>query len=73
MANMSYCRFQNTYSDFADCVNALHEVDEEEKELSPSEKNYSKKLYELAQEYIETYESIQEKEDTNFFFSRLRS
>ena len=25
MANMSYCRFENTYGDLADCVNALDE------------------------------------------------
>ena len=26
MANMSYCRFENTLSDLADCVNALERV-----------------------------------------------
>jgi hypothetical protein len=25
MANMSYCRFQNTYRDLQDCVNALND------------------------------------------------
>jgi hypothetical protein len=27
MANMSYCRFQNTLHDFQDCYDALEEVD----------------------------------------------
>ena len=34
MANMSYCRFQNTYSDFRDCVDALEEALDEGKSLA---------------------------------------
>lgn len=41
MANMSYCRFQNTYQDFEDCKYAyleLHAGSEEEEELSTEER-----------------------------------
>lgn len=51
---MSYCRFENTSSDFADCVNALRE--EELSDLSREERLAAKQLYELAQEYVQLYE-----------------
>ena len=35
MSNMSYCRFQNTYGDAAECLDAL----EQQKELSGDEYN----------------------------------
>lgn len=28
MANMSYCRWENTAKDMQDCANSLHEVDD---------------------------------------------
>lgn len=37
MSNMSYCRFQNTYGDAAECLDAL----EQQKELSGDEYNAS--------------------------------
>ena len=39
MANMSYCRFQNTYLDLLDCANNLND-----KDLSDSEKMARKNL-----------------------------
>ena len=27
MANMAYCRFQNTITDFRDCINSIYDVD----------------------------------------------
>ena len=43
MANMSYCRFQNTLSDFNDCLYAIQEIQEKEstieEELSPEEES----------------------------------
>lgn len=41
MSNMSYCRFQNTYGDAAECLDAL----EQQKELSGDE-------YNAAPEYV---------------------
>ena len=47
MANMSYCRFQNTYLDLLDCANNLGD-----KDLSDSEKMARKNLLELCKEMI---------------------
>lgn len=61
---MSYCRFQNTLSDFNDCLGAIQEIVEEEKDinnedvLSAEERRAAKSLYESAKEYIEYYESL---------------
>lgn len=49
--NMNYCRFQNTLSDFEDCLEHL-----KEEITSESEKRAAKSLYEAAKEYIEQYE-----------------
>ena len=63
---MSYCRFQNTLSDFNDCLGAIQEIVEEKKDinnkdvLSAEEKRAAKSLYESAKEYIEWYESLKE-------------
>lgn len=48
MANMSYCRFKNTYQDLQDCYDALCEKSLDE--LSPSEKNYAKRLIKLCRD-----------------------
>lgn len=48
MANMSYCRFENTYRDMQDCVDALEEEGFES--LSENEKHYAKLLVKLANE-----------------------
>ena len=63
MANMSYCRFRNTYIDFADCVYTLESIiDGEEKPLSPEELNAAKRMRELCEEYIELFDELQEED-----------
>jgi hypothetical protein len=52
MANMSYCRFYNTYYDFSDCLTALQEGEE----LSDKESTYAQRLYEAAKDYVEEFE-----------------
>lgn len=47
MANMSYCRFRNTYFDLVDCSMNLTS------ELSEIEKEYRDKLIELCKEIVE--------------------
>jgi hypothetical protein len=37
MANMSYCRYENTLKDLADCLQALRKESEEGSDLSESE------------------------------------
>jgi len=53
MANMSYCRFENTYSDLVDCNDALS--DESLDELSESERNYAMKLIKLCKEISDDF------------------
>ena len=60
MANMSYCRFHNTYLDFRDCVNIVGEaldngltMDEFIQELSESEQYYFKRMVIMAQDLVE--------------------
>jgi hypothetical protein len=45
MANMSYCRFQNTLRDFSDCCTAIENmINEEEGQLSTHELKAAKRL-----------------------------
>lgn len=61
MANMSYCRFQNTYGDFLDCIDALEDFklnsDNEE------EKRAAEKMYYMCQRYMDAYEEWKDNED----------
>lgn len=64
MANMSYCRFQNTLNDLRDCANALEELQENEVmplpggELSMEEAHAAKRLIELCKTIAEGFEHI---------------
>ena len=51
MANMSYCRFQNTYRDLIDCSVNLFDED-----MSNDEKMARKNLVELCKEIVEHFE-----------------
>jgi hypothetical protein len=48
MANMSYCRFENTVRDMRDCINAIE--DRETDELSNYEVNALRNFLDLARE-----------------------
>ncbi len=50
MANMSYCRFQNTYLDLLDCINALN--DNGVNDLSDRELQYAERMLELCEEML---------------------
>ena len=59
MSNMSYCRFQNTYKDLVDCLEAL-QADEY---LSKSEEQYMNKILSVAEDFIDVgtdYENNEE-------------
>lgn len=45
MANMSYCRFENTLADLQDCLDAM--VDGEDENLSASEQKAKERLIKL--------------------------
>ena len=51
MANMSYCRFENTYHDLRDCLAALEEGDD----LSDDEKRYKTRLVKLCKKIARDY------------------
>lgn len=48
--NMSYCRFQNTVLDLADCMDALEEIDYDLTKLSADEEKAARRLIEICQE-----------------------
>lgn len=50
MANMSYCRFENTARDLSDCQEALEESDGDLSELSSSEKRAALRLLKRCRE-----------------------
>ena len=62
MANMSYCRFQNTYQDLKDCIESI-EYRTDIKDLPEIEKKYALKLRELCEEYLELSEIEEEEEN----------
>jgi hypothetical protein len=57
MANMSYCRFENTFNDFYDCYSAVQEMISI-KELSPSEREYMLSLAEMARRFVNAVEDL---------------
>ena len=60
MANMSYCRFQNTARDLRDCVEAMEELEaypEDAERLSSDEEAASHAIAKLCRRYLETYEA----------------
>jgi hypothetical protein len=57
MANMSYCRFENTYRDLYDCYNNINN------DLSESEHKFRKRLVELCQSIVDEYDEPCQDED----------
>lgn len=61
MANMSYCRFHNTYWDLKQCVESLQfEVDIND--LPKLEKDYALRMRELCEQYLELTETKEQNE-----------
>lgn len=56
MANMSYCRFENTLRDLQDCDNALDNIWDEVGEMSSYEKQALKDLVELCKNISDTWD-----------------
>ena len=52
MSNMSYCKFENTFYDFLDCLENFEEV------YSKSELDFRERLYDLALRMVEEYEDF---------------
>lgn len=72
MANMSYCRFHNTYLDFRDCANVVGEaldngltLKEFLDELSPDEQYYYHRLVIMAQDLVKYNDELIEATNEN--------
>ena len=59
--NMSYCRFENTFRDLEDCVDAI--VNDED--ISEREANFAHRMRNLCEEYIQAYDEWQELQEYN--------
>ena len=57
MANMSYCRFENTYRDLQDCYHYVNS------RLSEREARYREKLLRLCEDILSEYDPELEEED----------
>lgn len=65
MANMGYCRFQNTANDLRDCVSALEEAgDFEELDLSDREASSAEWMLQLCQRYVDAYYDLKARADS---------
>ena len=65
MANMSYCRFQNTLNDLRDCVYAMDEAyDFEDMDLSKDEKWAMNRMFQQCEEFINHYNRMLELSET---------
>ena len=56
MANMSYCRFENTLRDLQECIDSLQNFDN----LSESEDLAMRKMIDVAKNYVEIAEDIED-------------
>ena len=64
MANMSYCRFQNTAQDIKDCIDAINE--EDLKEMSNREEQAFIDFVLHCKEVAESFEDMDEDEIREF-------
>jgi hypothetical protein len=51
MANMSYCRFENTYRDLMDCYHNINNND-----LSKGENEYRERMIKICQDILDEYD-----------------
>ena len=65
MANMSYCRFENTLADLRDCEKALGNIYDEVTEMSSYEKNALPKLIELCKSISDNWDMEEVKDIIN--------
>ena len=53
MANMSYCRFENTLTDLQDCVKAIEEVVYDDQEISKREWEFAESMRSWCEMFLE--------------------
>jgi len=63
MANMSYCRFENTSRDLRDCVDGLEElVFDDARPLSVSERQSADWMVKLCKQYLDLHAQLVQRE-----------
>lgn len=67
MANMSYCRFENTYSDLRDCVMALELLTVGDATISRREWHYAKMMRSLCDDYLSLMNELEENDAEDFY------
>lgn len=67
MANMSYCRFENTYSDLRDCVMHLELLTGGDATISQREWEYAKMMRSLCDDYLSLLDELEEQNAENFY------
>jgi hypothetical protein len=64
MANMSYCRYENTSNDLSDCVDDLQDwlddPDRSDKRQSETEVESASRMVWLCKRYLDLYEALEE-------------
>lgn len=60
MSNMSYCRFENTFHDLADCAEHIHDG-----HFTGSEKEYRERLIQLCKDIVEECDGEEVDEDSD--------
>ena len=60
MANMSYCRFENTFRDLLDCYRNL-----DESVNSKTEQNFRERLIGLCKDIVDEYGDVEFNDDEN--------
>ena len=66
MANMSYCRYENTSMDLSDCVDDLQDRlndPESDKRQSETEASAASRMVWLCKRYLDLYEQLEEARD----------
>lgn len=53
MANMSYCRFNNTRIDMEDCIDALREAEWGDNKISEDEIGYCRMMFDNIIDYLD--------------------
>ena len=64
MANMSYCRFENTSNDLQDCVYTMDDAYTlADLDLSKTEMRSMQRMRELCQEFLDHYERLEQTDE----------
>lgn len=62
MTNMSYCRFENTYHDLKDCVDAMMEAESiDDLDMNKIDTDYFHDMVRMCERYINIYHDLNDR------------